>query len=1131
MKILLVDDEKGLLEQAKIYLERIGEEIEVIPVSSAEEALEMMDEDDFDEIVSDYQMPDIDGLDFLREVREERESDIPFIMFTGKGREEVAMNALNLGADRYLQKGGDPSAQYSVLAQAIEQEIGHHRTERDLRKSEKRYRKLVESTGDIIIKHDENGEIEFANQAGLDFAGYSEEEVKGKNIIDFLPEEEIPGLIERKKKRIERDKNSFNFETTFINRDGKKIDVDVEATPLFEEGEYKGDLVIARDMTKLKRSEQKLKEREERYRRLFETAQDGMLIIDAETGIIEDANPFIQDILGYSKEELVGKELWKLGTFKSIIENKRRFKKLVEKGYIRYDDKPLETKDGEEVPVEFVSNTYEAGGKKVVQCNIREISERKKASEKVKEKNEELRWMLDSMMNAYVLFESVFDEDGNFVSYRFEYINNAYEEMTGVKLEDVKGKTVHEVWPETEQEWIERYGEVAVTGESQTFDLYHGPTDKTYHCAVYRPYDTKEKFCVIFEDVSERKEKEQKLRKERKKFQEIFNNANDAIYLNEITEYGTPGRFIEVNDTAVEMLGYSRDEFLEMSPADIDAEGKFEASREMMDEGDARFETVHQAKDGTKIPVELHNHIFELEGEKRVLSVVRDITERKEAEKRFRKLVDESPVGIWEEDFSRVKEKIDGLKDRGIDDIDEYLEDNPEFVRELMSDVDIISVNDAVLEMYKAGSLEEFEDGLSKIFSEKSIPPFKKLVKQIAKGETKFQTDKVDKRLDGEDVHIFLKWSVLSGYEDTYERVIVTTIDITDRKMMEEELRESTERLERIIEEAPFPTMLHAEDGEVVNINEVWTEITGYDAEDILTISDWTEKAYEEKKREVEKHVESLHEEQGRNTEGEFEIITKDGEKRVWDFMSTNIGELPDGRSLVLSMAQDITERKKAEERKEFLNTLLRQDLRSKCQTIQGYFQLLEDEADLPEKHIEYLEKSMKAGREADEILNLAKKLEEIEVSRWTTEKDIINVLRHVIDDISILVEREGVQIEENYPEGIEKVKGDYSLKTLLNQLLVSRIQNSGCNKIKIDVKEREEDILLSIDDNGKRLPEDIKNLFSGDVYTGKTAGEGGIRYYMIREIAEHNNCSIEMKDSDMGGARFEVTLKKVSKC
>ncbi|MFW6456961.1 MAG: PAS domain S-box protein [Planctomycetota bacterium] len=130
-------------------------------------------------------------------------------------------------------------------------------------------------------------------------------------------------------------------------------------------------------------AEKEVEESEQRYRRLFETAQDGMLILDTDTKKIIDANPFIRKILGYSRAELMGKKLWEIGPFKHIAENRERFKNLVEQGYVRYEDLPMETKDGEEVSVEFVSNTYMAGDKKVVQCNIRDITERKRAEERL----------------------------------------------------------------------------------------------------------------------------------------------------------------------------------------------------------------------------------------------------------------------------------------------------------------------------------------------------------------------------------------------------------------------------------------------------------------------------------------------------------------------------------------------------------------------------------------------------------------------------------------------------------------------------------------------------------------------------------------------------------------------------
>jgi PAS domain S-box-containing protein len=123
---------------------------------------------------------------------------------------------------------------------------------------------------------------------------------------------------------------------------------------------------------------QKLINSELRYRRLFETAQDGVLILDAETGMIEDVNPFLIKMLGYSHEEFVEKKLWEVGAFKDVEASRNAFEALQEKEYIRYENMPLKTKDGQLIQVEFVSNVYWAGDEKVIQCNIRDITEHKR---------------------------------------------------------------------------------------------------------------------------------------------------------------------------------------------------------------------------------------------------------------------------------------------------------------------------------------------------------------------------------------------------------------------------------------------------------------------------------------------------------------------------------------------------------------------------------------------------------------------------------------------------------------------------------------------------------------------------------------------------------------------------------
>jgi PAS domain S-box-containing protein len=130
-----------------------------------------------------------------------------------------------------------------------------------------------------------------------------------------------------------------------------------------------------------KQIEHRLIASEVRYRRLFETAQDGILIIDAGNGQISDVNPFLSEMLGYAREHFLGKRLWEIGFFKDIAASQQAFKELQAKGFIRYEDLPLETKDGRSMAVEFVSNVYTVDGDQVIQCNIRDITARKRAEE------------------------------------------------------------------------------------------------------------------------------------------------------------------------------------------------------------------------------------------------------------------------------------------------------------------------------------------------------------------------------------------------------------------------------------------------------------------------------------------------------------------------------------------------------------------------------------------------------------------------------------------------------------------------------------------------------------------------------------------------------------------------------
>jgi PAS domain S-box-containing protein len=242
----------------------------------------------------------------------------------------------------------------------------------------------------IVLDHDLR--VKTANRSFYVTFRLSPEETENQLIYDLDNQQwGISGLRELLERVLkdERPVHDFEVEHTFPTI-GRKILL-LNASR-FESAECAPSLILLaiEDITERRRAEVALEDSELRYRRLFETAQDAILILDERQGKIFDANPFIKDMLGYSQVEIVGKELWQIGMFRDAEENKAAFQELQDKGYIRYENLPLKTKAGEQIEVEFVSNVYQVDHRKVIQCNIRDITERSRLERKTHDQAEAL---------------------------------------------------------------------------------------------------------------------------------------------------------------------------------------------------------------------------------------------------------------------------------------------------------------------------------------------------------------------------------------------------------------------------------------------------------------------------------------------------------------------------------------------------------------------------------------------------------------------------------------------------------------------------------------------------------------------------------------------------------------------
>jgi len=294
-------------------------------------------------------------------------------------------------------------------------------------------------------------------------------------------------------------------------------------------------------------------------------------------------------------------------------------------------------------------------------------------------------------------------------------------------------------------------------------------------------------------DVTEQVQAIEALKESEQRYRTLFDNSLDGIYIS------TPeGKFIYANPALVKMLGYKSQE--ELLSINITKDLYFtESERPLPEERVKPVITRLKRKDNAEIWVEIHSRvIFGDRGNAAYYQgITRDFTERRQAERaikesevRYRTLFENSPISLWEEDFSEVKRYLDDLKKSGIKDFKKYFDDNPSEVRKVIGKVKMLDVNKATMALYGAKNKEEMINRKNDIFPDESLDKIKDGIIAITKGKKRIDLELVNHTLDGRVLQVSISHLVVPGYyESDFSRVLSSRVDITEQKKLEEKLR------------------------------------------------------------------------------------------------------------------------------------------------------------------------------------------------------------------------------------------------------------------------------------------------------------------------------------------------------
>src|SRR5258705_6252177 len=566
-RVLIVDDDQKVRELLTELIENEG--YEVVSAADGGSGLELVNSFAPDVVISDVVMPVLDGIELCRKIKQEpRTADIPVLLISGlRNSAEDSIEGLTAGADDYLDVPFRTEELLVKVARLAER-----------RRVEKHYREIVEQAPDIIYTRDMDGYITSINAAGGFFFGKPAAEIVGSHLSTLIGSEAAIRDIDQTKQVA----NDLPLRSTYYLKDANDNEQHLEALITVErdrQGLATGIRGVVRDITEQKLAEEALKESEERYRRLVELSPEA-IVVHSE-GKFVYVNPAAERLWGASgSEELIGRNILDVvhPDFRDIV--KRRVRDIEELGSSTalHEQKHIKL-NGEVIDVEVAGIPFLFRGQPAVQAVMRDITERRRGREALRQTEARLRTVVSSV--SLMIF--ALDKNGVFTLSEGEGLK-----VLGLKSGEVVGQSVFDIYRDNSQvlDNVRR----ALAGEAFSSAVEVG--ELTFETRYTPLTDDSGAFVGVIgvaTDTTENRKAQQALLENEERYRELFENANDIIYTHTIQ-----GHFTSLNRTGQEITGYSREEALRMNIVDVLAPEYVSIARQMIaQKTDEKLPTVY----------------------------------------------------------------------------------------------------------------------------------------------------------------------------------------------------------------------------------------------------------------------------------------------------------------------------------------------------------------------------------------------------------------------------------------------------------------------------------------------------------------------------------------------------------